>query len=268
MLIDGRRSVDMRRSAGLTIVIFLFMVSAAQLGAAADPKKDLENTLHRFYDAYVQSKWSTAAQYVDPESRPVFLSQSKPGILKYEIRSIVLKNNGQGALVTVGVDQTVQMAGGVITLNAQTEWRLARGKWYLYITAPPPLPASMKAAVKPTSDRPTSDLLFDYREFDFGIKRQGDVVSIEFPFKNATDHPIQVSASLVSLCNCIQVGVTKDTVAPGEKAAVWFKLKSDEFSFYYHQGIGVSVTPGDGTAILDITGFLNPADQNPPSVTK
>ncbi|MBI2816753.1 MAG: DUF1573 domain-containing protein [Acidobacteria bacterium] len=256
----------MKRSVRDVLVCCVIAVTAAVTATAADPQKKLEETLNRYYDAYIQSKWKTAEKYIDPESRDIFRSQPKPAILKYQIRNIELKPGGQQALATVGVDQEIpQFAGQVLTFNAITQWKLVKGKWYLFMAAPPPLPSVMKASqvVKPVSDNPTPDLKFDYREYDFGEKRQGDVIEIEFPFENIADHPVQVTASLVTLCNCIDVGVSKETVAPGEKADVRFKLKSDPFTFYYHQGIGVKVEPGGGQAILDIVGFLFPAADNP-----
>ena len=256
----------MRRLRKLLWACCLLIVGVSALARAADTPKKLDETLRRFYEAYTHGQWKTAEQFVDPESRDVFRSQTHPGILKYEIKKIEMKNEGTEALVTVGVDQAVQMVGKVVTLSAQTQWRMVKGKWYMIIMAPPPIPAAM-AGFHPTSDRPTPDLKFETREFDFGRKTQGDVVTIEFPFVNVADHPVQVAASLVSFCNCIEVKVSKETVAPGESAKVLFKVDTSPFTFYYHQGIGVTVQPGDGSAILDITGFLVPAADNPPAET-
>ncbi|MBI3895241.1 MAG: DUF1573 domain-containing protein [Acidobacteria bacterium] len=237
---------------------------AIAVAVAADPRKSLEDTVNRFYGAYIQSKWKTAEKYVDSESRDVFRVQPKGGVSRYEIRKIELSKDGQEAFVTVGLDTPVPQVGKVLTLNAETRWKLSKGKWYVIVGSPPPLPAAMQAAPPPAA-KPANELRFDYIEYDFGWKRQGDRVEVEFPFVNISDHPVQVTAALVTDCNCIEVKVSKETIAPGERASVLFHLVSSPFTFYYHQGIGIKVEPGGGSMILDITGFLAPAEYNPPT---
>ncbi|MBI4460924.1 MAG: DUF1573 domain-containing protein [Acidobacteria bacterium] len=234
------------------------------VAVAADPKKSLEDTVTRFYEAYIHSQWKTAEKYVDRESIEVFRAQPKGGVLKYAIRKIELSEGGKEALVTLGLDQPVAQVGRVMTLNVQTRWKLSKGKWYVVVASPPPLPAVMQAA-PPPAEKPVAELHFDYTEYDFGWKRQGDRIAVEFPFVNVSDHPVQVSAALVSECNCIEVNVSKETVAPGERASVLFMLISSPFTFYYHQGIGITIEPGGGSMILDIAGFLAPAADNPPT---
>ena len=248
------------RFACLNCLLLLGITAAV----AADPRKSLEDTANRFYEAYVQSKWKTAEKYVDSESIEVFRSQPKGGISRHEIRKIELLEGGKEALVTVGLDTPVPQLGRVMTLNAQARWKLSKGKWYVVIGSPPPLPAAMQAA-PPPPEKPVSELRFDYTEYDFGWKRQGDRVQIEFPFVNVSDHPVQVTTGLVSECNCIEVKVSKETIGPGERASVLFMLISGPFTFYYHQGISIKVEPGGGTMLLDITGFLAPAADNPPT---
>ncbi|MBI3896112.1 MAG: DUF1573 domain-containing protein [Acidobacteria bacterium] len=249
------------RFACLCCVLSLGMAIIAE---AADPRKSLEDTVNRFYEAYIQSKWKTAEKYVDRESIEVFRSQPKGGVSRYEIRKIELSEGGQEALVTMGLDTPVPQVGKILTLNAETRWRLSKGKWYVIVGAPPPLTAVMQAT-SPPPVKPATELRFDYIEHDFGQKRQGDLILVEFPFVNVSDHPVQVTADLVSLCNCIEVKVSKNPVAPGERASVLFRLASTPFTFYYHQGIGIKVEPGGGSMILDIVGFLAPAEYNPPT---
>ena len=233
-------------------------------GADDNEKKKLEDTVGQFYEALSQSKWKAAEQFVEPESREAFRAQPKNSFSKYQLQKIDMQNEGKEAIVTVGVDMPVAVLGGkVLTLGAMTQWKLSKGKW-LMVVGTPPYPAGMASGGQAVSEKPTTDLRFDHHDFDFGQKRQGDAINVEFPFVNTTDHPVQVKASLVSICHCIEVKVSKETVAPGESASVIFKLDSTPYTFYFHQGIGVDVEPGDGKATLDVKGFLLPADSNPP----
>ena len=261
-----RRGISVRPSKRFVSGICCLLIGTV-MASAADPEKSLRETVQRFYQAALEAQWKTAEQYVDSQSRDLFRANPPGRFHKFEVRKVEFLKDKREALVTVGVDMPVAQIGGtVMTLNAQTVWRESKGKWYMLVNPAPPMPVvkgiTSAAVAKQVQ---LNELRFDYTEFDFGWKRQGDRVAIEFPFVNVSDHAVRVFASLVTTCNCITVSVSKETVAPGEKASVLFTLEdSTPFTFYYHQGIGVRVEPGDGSAILDIVGFLAPASENPP----
>ncbi|MBI4465097.1 MAG: DUF1573 domain-containing protein [Acidobacteria bacterium] len=243
------------------------LLVVAMTAEAADPEKSLRETVQKFYQACIEGKWKTAEQYVDRESVEVFRSNPPSGFYKFQIQKVEFQKEGNEALVTLGLDTPVAQVGGkIMTLNAQTIWRASKGKWYMVISKAPPLPALMEAArLAQTAPKLLTELKFDYIQYDFDYRRQGDRIEVEFPFVNVSDHPVQVSASLVTFCDCITVKVTQDTISPGEKASVLFTLEdSTPFTFYYHQGIGVKVEPGGGTMNLHVIGFLAPAADNPP----
>ncbi|OFV93852.1 MAG: hypothetical protein A3F68_08115 [Acidobacteria bacterium RIFCSPLOWO2_12_FULL_54_10] len=246
----------------LATACFLLILSV-HFSFAADPQKDIEKRVNEFYEAFSKGNMKTAEKFVHPESIQMFRAQAQSAILKYQLRKIDITPDGKEAFITMGVDSMVPLLGKVMTLDAQTTWRIHKGKWYLALGAPPPIHV-LKAQEHPP-DKKATELQFEKTAIDFGWKRQGDVVQVEFPFTNISDHAVTVSAALVSDCNCIEVQVTKPTLAPGEKSSVLFRVASSPFLLDYHQGIGIKVEPGGGILTLDVFGFLAPADQNPPT---
>ncbi|MBI4443054.1 MAG: DUF1573 domain-containing protein [Acidobacteria bacterium] len=255
----------MRSGKYFSILLCLF-VGGAVAARAADPEQAVRQTVQRYYEACMAAQWKTAEKYVDRQSIEIFRANPPSRLLKYEIRKVEFRKEGQEAVVTVGVDSPVEQFGGrIMTLNAFTLWRLNKGKWYLVISPAPPLPVVMQAARLLPPPKKLVELQFDSPEADFGWKRQGDPVHLEFPFTNVSDHPVRVTASLVSICDCMSVTVSKETVAPGEKASVLFTIEdSTPFTFNFHQGIGIKAEPGGGILDLDIIGFFAPASENPP----
>ena len=241
----------------------LLLILSVHFSFAADPQKDIEKRVNEFYEAFHKGNMKTAEKYVHPESVQYFRSQSQSSIVKYQLRKIDITPDGKEAFITMGVDSLVPMLGKVMTLDAQTTWRLHKGKWYLALGAPPPI--HVLKAMERTPDKNVTELQFEKTEIDFGWKNQGDVVQVEFPFTNISDHTVTVSAGLVSMCNCIEVQVTQPTLAPGEKSSVLFRVVTSPFVFNYHQGIGLKVEPGGGIMNIDVYGFLDPVDQNQPT---
>lgn len=254
--------------------LLLTLIFSALHAFAGDPRKDLEESVNKFYDAYIKGNWKTAEKFVDPETVETFRAASKPTIYKYKLVDVQWITPAQHADVRVDVDVLVPQLTVVTTIPARTQWKKIKGKWLFRDQAPPPPPTSpriedgFKASGRNiyNPDEKSVSLKFDKIDFDFGVRRQGDIVKIQFPFTNVSDHPVKVKAALGNECHCITVGVSKETLAPGEQAYVDFVLDSTPFTFYYGQGISVYVLgPPKEETILDVRGFLNPAKDNPPT---
>ena len=247
-------------------ILLCLFVAGAVAARAADPEQAVRQTVQRYYEACFAAQWKTAEQYVDRQSVELFRANPPSRFYKFEILKVEFHKGGREALVTAGVDMPVSQFGGrIMTLNAYTQWRLNKGKWYLVISPAPTLPVAMQAARSLPPAKKLVELQFDHIELDFGWKRQGDPVQVEFPFTNVSDHPVQVTVAFVSFCDCMKATVSKETVAPGESASVRFSIDdSTPFTFNFHQGIGVKVEPGGATMDVHVFGFLAPASENPP----
>ena len=71
---------------------------------------------------------------------------------------------------------------------------------------------------------------FEESIVDFGIKQQGDTVSVSFPLHNQGQLPLEIKKAFPS-CNCLQVAVTDTRIEPGDSTQI-------RAVFYSHQRLG------------------------------
>ena len=182
---------------------------------AQNNQKKLEDTAHRFMrpTSTIAGRWRSSMWI---RTCNVFLAQVKPGLVKYVIQKIELQKGGKEALVTVGVDMPVEVIEA--TLPSYYFGRYSNGKWSMVISGAPPFqPRWLHRKSQPIPSRRIFAWII--RMLILGQNGRGIRLN-QFLFTNVTDHPVHVSASLTG--NCIQVGVTKESVGPGESTKVFF----------------------------------------------
>ena len=117
-------------------------------------------------------------------------------------------------------------------------------------------PAKAQAA-KPAG--PTTTMVFDSYEHDFGTMDEGDAVTHVFSFTNTGSEPLILDKCKGS-CGCTVPQCPKEPIAPGASGEIEVKFNSKGKKNNQTKTVTINANTDPGQTILKIKAFVNPAE--------
>ena len=117
-------------------------------------------------------------------------------------------------------------------------------------------PAKTQAEV-PAS--PTTAMVFDTYEHDFGTMDEGDAVTHVFKFTNTGSEPLILDKCKGS-CGCTVPQCPKEPIAPGASGEIEVKFNSKGKKNSQTKTVTINANTDPGQTILKIKAFVNPAE--------
>ena len=117
-------------------------------------------------------------------------------------------------------------------------------------------PAKAQAAV-PAG--PTTTMVFDSYEHDFGTMDEGDAVTNIFSFTNTGSEPLILDKCKGS-CGCTVPQCPKEPIAPGASGEIEVKFNSKGKKNNQTKTVTINANTDPGQTILKIKAFVNPAE--------
>jgi len=247
-------------------LILLTALGSAQLANAEEsaPEQVLRGRVEDFYSLIQLGRWAQAEAYVSPDSLETFRSGPKNPFLDFQVKSVNLEPDQQSAQVEVQL-QVVNPAslGTPLALAQTTHWRLEGGVWRVVL----PKPASMASLFNDQGEKksppPPEELKFKGHRYGFGKMKPGEIKTAVFPFTNATNHDVTISAVLTG-CDCLRAKFNKKTYKPGESGELAIEFDSGHLEQTYEQTIVVKTDPGDLRTLLTVQGYIAPREAPKP----
>ena len=126
------------------------------------------------------------------------------------------------------------------------------------VNAKPEKFAPAKAqAEKPAG--PTTTMVFDSYEHDFGTMDEGDAVTHVFSFTNTGSEPLILDKCKGS-CGCTVPQCPKEPIAPGANGEIEVKFNSKGKKNNQTKTVTINANTDPGQTILKIKAFVNPAE--------
>lgn len=124
-------------------------------------------------------------------------------------------------------------------------------------------PGEVKPVEKPEQTGPTTTMLFDEYEHDFGVMNEGDKVEHIFTFTNTGDNPL-ILGDCKGSCGCTVPTCPKDPIQPGGtgEIKVVFNSRGKKNKQTKRVTITANTAPEPQT-VLTITANVTPAEQEP-----
>jgi len=234
------------RRAALFVAIGL-LAAGAMLRAASSTEQELRARVEQLYGALQRSDWRQAEKYLTKESRPIFRNLPKRPVRGYEIESVKLQANGEGAEVVVGTPASFgMMPGRPLFIPQRTYWRQVKGRWYLELPEARAggLPSNQlgqeRASAPPLSLHP-KDLKFQFTWQSVGSIHKGEVKVARFPFTNVSQRAVTL-ADVQTDCPCLRIKSLQREFKPGEAGALEFELDPSNLSFDTRTALTLTAT--------------------------
>lgn len=113
------------------------------------------------------------------------------------------------------------------------------------------------AAQAPTG--PTTSMVFDTYEHDFGTLDEGDAVTHVFSFTNTGSEPLLLEKCKGS-CGCTVPQCPKTPIAPGAQGEIEVKFNSKGKKNNQTKTVTINANTDPAQTILKIKAFVNPAE--------
>ena len=110
-----------------------------------------------------------------------------------------------------------------------------------------------------TPEGPTTTMVFDAYEHDFGTLDEGDAVTHVFAFTNTGNEPLLLSKCKGS-CGCTVPQCPKEPIAPGASGEIEVKFNSKGKKNNQTKTVTINANTDPGQTILKIKAFVNPAE--------
>lgn len=117
-------------------------------------------------------------------------------------------------------------------------------------------PAKVQAE-KPAG--PTTTMVFDSYEHDFGTMDEGDAVTHVFSFTNTGSEPLILDKCKGS-CGCTVPQCPKEPIPPGANGEIEVKFNSKGKKNNQTKTVTINANTDPGQTILKIKAFVNPAE--------
>ena len=114
-----------------------------------------------------------------------------------------------------------------------------------------------EAAEKPAG--PTTSMVFDSYEHDFGTMDEGDAVTHVFSFTNTGSEPLILDKCKGS-CGCTVPQCPKEPIPPGASGEIEVKFNSKGKKNAQTKTVTINANTDPGQTILKIKAFVNPAE--------
>ncbi|MEC8113231.1 MAG: DUF1573 domain-containing protein [Bacteroidota bacterium] len=106
---------------------------------------------------------------------------------------------------------------------------------------------------------PTTTMVFDTYEHDFGTLDEGDAVTHIFSFTNTGSEPLILDKCKGS-CGCTVPQCPKEPIAPGASGEIEVKFNSKGKKNNQTKTVTINANTDPGQTILKIKAFVNPAE--------
>ena len=106
---------------------------------------------------------------------------------------------------------------------------------------------------------PTTSMVFDSYEHDFGTMDEGDAVTHIFSFTNTGSEPLILDKCKGS-CGCTVPQCPKEPIAPGASGKIEVKFNSKGKKNNQTKTVTINANTDPGQTILKIKAFVNPAE--------
>jgi hypothetical protein len=106
---------------------------------------------------------------------------------------------------------------------------------------------------------PTTTMVFDTYEHDFGTMDEGDAVTHVFSFTNTGSEPLILDKCKGS-CGCTVPKCPKEPIAPGASGEIEVKFNSKGKKNSQTKTVTINANTDPGQTILKIKAFVNPAE--------
>ena len=106
---------------------------------------------------------------------------------------------------------------------------------------------------------PTTTMVFDSYEHDFGTMDEGDAVTHVFSFTNTGSEPL-ILAKCKGSCGCTVPQCPKEPIAPGASGEIEVKFNSKGKKNNQTKTVTINANTDPGQTILKIKAFVNPAE--------
>ena len=106
---------------------------------------------------------------------------------------------------------------------------------------------------------PTTTMVFDSYEHDFGTMDEGDAVTHVFSFTNTGSEPLILDKCKGS-CGCTVPQCPKEPIAPGANGEIEVKFNSKGKKNNQTKTVTINANTDPGQTILKIKAFVNPAE--------
>ena len=106
---------------------------------------------------------------------------------------------------------------------------------------------------------PTTTMVFDAYEHDFGTMDEGDAVTHIFSFTNTGNEPLILDKCKGS-CGCTVPQCPKEPIAPGASGEIEVKFNSKGKKNNQTKTVTINANTDPGQTILKIKAFVNPAE--------
>lgn len=107
---------------------------------------------------------------------------------------------------------------------------------------------------------PTTSMVFDTYEHDFGTLDEGESVTHIFSFTNTGSEPLLLDNCKGS-CGCTVPQCPKEPIAPGAKGEIEVKFNSKGKKNAQTKTVTINANTDPGQTILKIKAFVNPAEE-------
>lgn len=106
---------------------------------------------------------------------------------------------------------------------------------------------------------PTTSMVFDTYEHDFGTMDEGDAVTHIFKFTNTGSEPLVLDKCKGS-CGCTVPQCPKEPIPPGASGEIEVKFNSKGKKNNQTKTVTINANTDPGQTILKIKAFVNPAE--------
>jgi hypothetical protein len=213
--------------------------------AASSSEQALRTRVDQLYGALQQGDWRRVEKYLTKDSVPIFRSQAKRPVERYEIHSIKLEPSGDSAAVEVQIPSYTGFGAGPIPSIQDTRWRLIKGRWYVQLANPRALSTLFPGSPTQQPSSPplsagSKDLKFQDTWAGLGYVHKGEVKVARFAFTNVSQHVVRV-ADVQTGGDILKMKTQQKEFKPGEAGVFEFELNPSGLSFNIEQALTLTV---------------------------
>jgi len=133
-------------------------------------------------------------------------------------------------------------------------------------TADPNQPTAAVTADEQVPTGPTTSIVFEETDFDFGAVDDGEKVRHTYKFKNTGNEPLIISSAKGS-CGCTVPKFSSDPVAPGQTGVIDVEFDSKGKPGKQTKRVTVTANTVPAQTFLNITGMVNKDPNAPATMT-
>jgi len=223
--------------------------TAVSAGELTKRRELLSSRVTELYELYRIPSWRRAEAYVTEESRDIFYELPKGPILGFTVKKLEVQPDAKRAQAFVEIKFVMAGFPEPMFLLQKTQWVYEHDNWFMKLERPPQNPLAPLLAGQPASAFKDAVLRFQELEQEVAPGKREYV----FPFQNFSKETLTVKA-LADECNCMEVTLSKQSYAPGERGEVRVKIDIGEKAKRREFYIQLLANPGGHWIALKLRG--------------